>query len=157
MNITKNEFCIDCYLIPTHIFLLILSFWASIQFPYISTSKDLILLLFLLISFCGLIALLLLLVGILPELKRTYKHSRLVKFFLNLLYWISTTFILIFSGITKFLHDSPAIVTVLFTVILAGSFYFSVIRESLLDKAHYIFLTLTIFIIGCLLFSFISQ
>lgn len=147
-NERKNYFKIDLYLLFIHIILLSVSYAISYHYPYISnSSKNLILLLFILIAVCELIPALFITAIVLPHLDKNIKFIKTKKFFLMILYWISSFFVLTFIGTSRFFYEHVIFYSSIFTFIFFTSIYLSMIRIAKLTKETY----LSIIIIICLI------
>lgn len=104
MNTTlqRSPYNIDFKLVLIHLLLLIGGYLISKNFAYVPGKKDMSGLFFLIISFLGGVVGLILLAVSLPRLDRTVRNLSMYKFFLALLYWISSTVIFILFGVRKF-------------------------------------------------------
>jgi hypothetical protein len=147
-NERNNYFKIDLYLILIHIFLLTVSYIISYHYPYISnSSKNLILLLFIFIAVCELIPALFITAIVLPHLDKNIKFIRTKKFFLMILYWLSSFFILTFIGISRFFYENVIFYSSIFTFIFLASIYLSMICVAKLTKETYLFILTIISIV----------
>lgn len=110
-NKRNNYFRIDLYLLSLHIILLLISYTVSYYYPYIvNSSKNLILLLFILIAVCELIPALFITGIVLPHLDQNIKFIKTKKFFLMILYWISSFFIMTFIGSSDFFYENESFI-----------------------------------------------
>lgn len=147
-NEKNNYFKIDRYLVLIHIFLLTVSYIISYHYPYISnSSKNLILLLFIFITVCELIPALFITALVLTHLDKKSKFIKTKKFFLMLLYWISSFFILSFIGTSRFFYENIIFYSSIFTFIFLASIYLSMIRIAELTKETYLFILTIISIV----------
>ncbi|WP_228721879.1 hypothetical protein [Acinetobacter sp. Marseille-Q1623] len=94
---------------------------------------------FMIISIVGGIIGLVFLAVSLPRLDRTVRNLSMYKFFLAILYWISSTVIFIFFGVTKFFYNSP-LAFIIFVLIFYSSLYFSVIHIADMRKKDWLIL-----------------
>ena len=94
---------------------------------------------FMLISVLGGIVGLIVLAVSLPRLDRTVRNLSMYKFFLAFLYWVSSTVIFIFFGISRLFYNNPLVLFV-FVLIFYSCIYFSVVRIADMRKKDWLVL-----------------
>lgn len=156
MKITtqKSPYRIDLKLILIHSLLLIGGYLISKNFAYVPEKKDMSGLFFLIISVLGGIVGLILLAVSLPRLDRTVRNLSMYKFLLAFIYWISSSAIFIFIGLSKFFYNNPSVL-IIFILIFYTSLYFSVLRLADMRKKDW-FILLGIFAV-IVLFVFLPK
>ena len=127
ISVQQNPYRIDLKLILIHFLLLISGYFIYKNFAYVPEKKDMSGLFFLIISvLVGFIGLIFLAVS-LPRLNSSIGNLRLFKFILAFVYWISSSVIFIFFGLSRFFYNDP-FVAIIFAIVFFSSLYFSVIR-----------------------------
>ena len=141
MNTTtpKSPYSIDLKLILIHFLLLISSYLIYKNFAYTPEKKDMSGIFFMLISVLGGIVGLIVLAVSLPRLDRTVRNLSMYKFFLAFLYWVSSTVIFIFFGISRLFYNNPLVLFV-FVLIFYSCIYFSVVRIADMRKKDWLVL-----------------
>ena len=136
---TLKPYRSDIYLSICHVLLLALSYGLWKVYPHIATKPDMSGLFFMIIAVLGGIIGLIFLTVSLPRLDRTQRNLAMYKFFLAFIYWVSSTFIFIFFGVSKFFTNNP-LVLIIFAMVFFSSLYFSVIRIADMRKKDWFIL-----------------
>lgn len=139
ITVQKSAYGIDLKLILIHSILLIFSYLIYKSFAYTPQQKDMSGLFLLIISVLGGFVGLILLALSLLRLDRSIRNIRLFKVILAFVYWISSSTIFIFLGLSKFFYNNP-LVAIIFAILFLTSLYFSVVRLADMRKKDWFIL-----------------
>lgn len=137
----KSFYRIDVYLVLCHALLLLISYGLWTRYPHLPIKNDMSGLFFMIISILGGVAGLIFLSVALPRLDVTLRNLSFNKFFLALLYWISSTAIFVMFGISKFFFNSVTIIQLIFIGLFFSSIYFSIIHLADMRKKDWLILS----------------